>query len=98
MSPEQWRRREGDRQNARAKQLFAALGRPNVRVVEYRDWGNLGRDVRGEKKLDDLEPHGTEAAYRRHKRHGESPCSVCLEGRASRARQGTDTILGRRAS
>ncbi len=26
----------------------------------------------------ELKPCGTEAAYRRHKRHGEYPCGLCL--------------------
>lgn len=27
--------------------------------------------------MSDLKPHGSTAAYRRHKRHGEEPCASC---------------------
>ena len=32
----------------------------------------------------ELKPHGTAAAYKRHRRHGETPCDACLLAEAQR--------------
>lgn len=34
-----------------------------------------------------LKPHGTPAAYRRHRRRGEPACRACLDGEAERQRE-----------
>ena len=36
----------------------------------------------------DLKPCGTQAAYKRHLRHGEEPCDACKEAEYSRKRKG----------
>jgi WhiB family redox-sensing transcriptional regulator len=32
--------------------------------------------------------HGTEASYRRHRRHGEAPCPACARGHSRRMAEG----------
>ena len=46
------------------------------RRTERKRRGVPGRMTSVEAFLD-LSPHGTEAAYRRHFRHGEQPCEAC---------------------
>lgn len=39
------------------------------------------RLMRAAIEYDALRPHGTPAAYRRHQRHGETPCEACRQAR-----------------
>jgi hypothetical protein len=42
------------------------------------------------------QPCGTEAAYRRHERHGEQPCRECRECRDAHSRRLADTRARKR--
>lgn len=46
----------------------------------------------------ELKPHGTHAAFNRHKKRGEAPCDVCVLGearfQAGRQQQRRDTAAG----
>ena len=65
--------------NTRALELFAAIGRPNVTVVPYRDWGNLRHTRPGEWLMDDC---GTTAGHTQHRRNGTDICAACAEQQA----------------
>jgi hypothetical protein len=44
--------------------------------------GKPGRVIRSGWRWPDVKPCGTEAACRRHYRHGEKPCEDCRRGRS----------------
>ena len=67
--------------NTRALELFAELGRPDVKVAPYRDWGNLRTTRPGEWLMDHC---GTTSGHQQHRRNGEEPCPACAEQVARR--------------
>ena len=51
------------------------------------DWGVVVNEYRRRPMPFELKPCGTDAAYRRHRRHGEKPCDTCREAHNARKRK-----------
>ena len=73
--------KRGIAQNRVALHLYTLLGRPDVKVVKYRDWGTLNRTQPGEQLLPHKHPTecGTTNGWRTHHRNGTPPCPSCRE-------------------
>lgn len=69
------------RMNALALAAFARLGRPNVKVVAHRSWGDLHRTRPGEQLVTHC---GTVGGYYRHRQARERICDLCHEAAALR--------------
>ena len=70
--------------NTKALELFAELGRPDVTVAPYRDWGNL-RTTRPDEPL--IGHCGTSAGHTKHRRNGTPICAACADAQARHAAQ-----------
>lgn len=55
----------------------------DYRVPVKADWRRKRKPVRAAARGRKLKPCGTNAAYARHKRNGEYPCTACLEAHAA---------------
>lgn len=90
-------RREAERMNRLALQLFEALGR-NVNCVPVRDWGDLRRTYPGEVLLPKRFPVecGTESGYTAHRRKGEEPCGRCKSAHVVAVRKSNEARQRRR--
>lgn len=73
--PAKWkaaRRWDAAQRQAAANELAQIEHLATIEPIQQRHFGPIA-----------TQPHGTNAAYRRHERAGEEPCQPCREGRAA---------------